>query len=82
MPKSIQRQWLKVPKKQKRCGWTFELKGEEKKIEADYVFVMVGSRPNTDEIGLEQIGVKVNDRGIIEIDKQCRTECNEYICNW
>ena len=52
---------------------TFEVKGEEKKIEADYVFVMVGRRPNTDEMGLEQAGVKMNDRGIIEIDKQCRT---------
>ncbi len=52
---------------------TFEVKGEEKKIEADYVFVMVGRRPNTDEMGLEQAGVKVNERGIIEIDKQCRT---------
>lgn len=52
---------------------TFEVKGEEKKIEADYVFVMVGRRPNTDELGLEQAGVKVGDRGIIEIDKQCRT---------
>lgn len=52
---------------------TFEVKGEEKKIEADYVFVMVGRRPNTDELGLEQAGVKVNERGIIEIDKQCRT---------
>lgn len=52
---------------------TFETKGEEKKIEADYVFVMVGRRPNTDEMGLEQIGVKLTDRGLIEIDKQCRT---------
>ncbi|MCQ6275110.1 dihydrolipoyl dehydrogenase [Bacillus sp. V3B] len=52
---------------------TFEAKGEEKKIEADYVFVMVGRRPNTDEMGLEQAGVKMTDRGIIEIDKQCRT---------
>jgi dihydrolipoamide dehydrogenase len=52
---------------------TFEVKGEEKKVEADYVFVMVGRRPNTDEMGLEQLGVKMTDRGIIEIDKQCRT---------
>ncbi|MED3993835.1 dihydrolipoyl dehydrogenase [Peribacillus frigoritolerans] len=52
---------------------TFEVKGEEKKIDADYVFVMVGRRPNTDEIGLEQAGVKMTDRGLIEIDKQCRT---------
>lgn len=52
---------------------TFESKGEERKIEADYVFVMVGRRPNTDEMGLEQTGVKMNDRGIIEVDNQCRT---------
>ena len=52
---------------------TAEIKGEEKKFEADYVFVMVGRRPNTDDMGLEQAGVKMNDRGIIEIDKQCRT---------
>ena len=52
---------------------TFEAKGEEQKIEADYVFVMVGRRPNTDELGLEQVGIKTTDRGIIEIDKQCRT---------
>ncbi|MBL4952525.1 dihydrolipoyl dehydrogenase [Neobacillus sp. YIM B02564] len=52
---------------------TYEAKGEEKKVEADYVFVMVGRRPNTDEMGLEQAGVKVNERGLVEIDKQCRT---------
>ena len=52
---------------------TYEAKGEEKKVEADYVFVMVGRRPNTDEMGLEQAGVKMNERGIIEVDKQCRT---------
>jgi dihydrolipoamide dehydrogenase len=52
---------------------TFEVKGEEKKIEADYVFVMVGRRPNTDDMGIEQAGVKMTERGIIEIDKQCRT---------
>ncbi|WHY93444.1 dihydrolipoyl dehydrogenase [Neobacillus cucumis] len=52
---------------------TFETKGEEKKIEADYCFVMVGRRPNTDEMGLEQVGVKLSERGLIEIDQQCRT---------
>ncbi len=51
----------------------YEVKGEEKSVEADYVFVMVGRRPNTDELGLEQIGLKMNERGIIHTDKQCRT---------
>lgn len=52
---------------------TYEAKGEEQKIEADYVFVMVGRKPNTDELGLEQVGVEMTDRGVIKIDKQCRT---------
>ena len=52
---------------------TYEVKGEEKKVEADYVLVTVGRRPNTKEIGLEQLGIKMTDRGLIETDKQCRT---------
>lgn len=52
---------------------TYEAKGEEKTIEADYVLVTVGRRPNTDEMGLDQVGIEMTDRGIINIDKQCRT---------
>ena len=52
---------------------SFEVKGEIQTVEADYVLVTVGRRPNTQEIGLEQVGVKMTDRGIIEIDEQCRT---------
>ncbi|MBD8068461.1 dihydrolipoyl dehydrogenase [Bacillus sp. PS06] len=52
---------------------TYESKGEEKTVEADYVLVTVGRRPNTDEMGLEQVGVDMTDRGIINIDTQCRT---------
>ncbi|MDF2902996.1 MAG: dihydrolipoamide dehydrogenase [Bacillus sp. (in: firmicutes)] len=51
----------------------YEVKGEEKAVEADYVFVMVGRRPNTDELGIEQVGIEMTDRGVINIDKQCRT---------
>ncbi|MDZ5470626.1 dihydrolipoyl dehydrogenase [Bacillus sp. 31A1R] len=51
----------------------YEANGEEKTVDADYVFVMVGRRPNTDELGLEQAGVELTDRGIIKIDKKCRT---------
>lgn len=52
---------------------TYEVKGEEKRIEADYVFVMVGRRPNTDEMGLEQVGIEMTERGLIKVDKQSRT---------
>ncbi|MFJ8066267.1 dihydrolipoyl dehydrogenase [Psychrobacillus sp. NPDC096426] len=52
---------------------TYEASGEEKKVEADYVLVTVGRRPNTDEIGLEELGIKFAERGLLEVDKQCRT---------
>ncbi|WP_153720559.1 dihydrolipoyl dehydrogenase [Sporosarcina cascadiensis] len=52
---------------------TYEVKGEEVKVEADYCLVTVGRRPNTDEIGLEGLGLNMSDRGLIEVDKQCRT---------
>ncbi|KPD01313.1 Dihydrolipoyl dehydrogenase [Geobacillus sp. BCO2] len=52
---------------------TYEANGETKTIDADYVLVTVGRRPNTDELGLEQIGIKMNNRGLIEVDQQCRT---------
>ncbi|MEB6550658.1 dihydrolipoyl dehydrogenase [Heyndrickxia sporothermodurans] len=52
---------------------TYEVKGEETSVEADYVLVTVGRRPNTDELGLEQVGIEMTDRGLVNIDKQCRT---------
>ncbi|WP_404432724.1 dihydrolipoyl dehydrogenase [Sutcliffiella horikoshii] len=52
---------------------TIEVKGEEQTIDAEYVLVTVGRRPNTDELGLEQVGVEMTDRGVVKIDKQCRT---------
>ncbi|MGY4689667.1 dihydrolipoyl dehydrogenase [Salibacterium sp. K-3] len=57
---------------------TAEVNGEEKSFDADYVLVSVGRKPNTDELGLEQIGVTINDNGLIEVDEQCRTT-NEQI---
>lgn len=55
---------------------TYEVKGEEKSIEADYVLVTVGRRPNTDEMGLEEAGVKMGERGLIEVDRQGRTSAS------
>lgn len=52
---------------------TYESKGKEETVEADYVLVTVGRRPNTDELGIEQVGIEVDDKGLIKIDKQCRT---------
>src|SRR5690625_1329349 len=52
---------------------TYEAKGKEETIEADYVLVTVGRYPNTAEIGLEEIGIELDENGLVKIDKQCRT---------
>jgi dihydrolipoamide dehydrogenase len=52
---------------------TFTVNGEEKTVTGDYVLVTVGRRPNTDELGLENIGVEMLERGLIKVDSQCRT---------
>ncbi|MCM3732329.1 dihydrolipoyl dehydrogenase [Fictibacillus nanhaiensis] len=55
---------------------TAEIKGESKTFEADYVLVTVGRRPNTEELGLEQVGVEMTDRGLIKINKKAQTNIN------
>jgi len=52
---------------------SYENDGETKTIEADYVLVTVGRRPNTDELGLEGSGVELDDRGLVKVDNQGRT---------
>jgi dihydrolipoamide dehydrogenase len=51
----------------------YESEGKERTVTAEVVLVTVGRRPNTDELGLDTIGVKMNERGLIEVDQQCRT---------
>jgi dihydrolipoamide dehydrogenase len=55
---------------------TFEANGELKTVEAEYCLVTVGRKPNTDELGIEQVGIEQSDRGLIKIDNQCRTTVN------
>ncbi|MDH5366941.1 MAG: dihydrolipoyl dehydrogenase [Cyclobacteriaceae bacterium] len=48
-------------------------KGEKVEIKGDYCLVSIGRRPYTDNLGLENAGVKLSDRGQIETDKHLRT---------
>lgn len=49
---------------------TYTVDGKEEKVTADYVLVTVGRRPNTDDLGLENIGMKMTERGLIEVNEQ------------
>jgi len=47
--------------------------GDAATIEADCVLVAIGRRPNTEGLGLENIGLEPNKRGQIETDHEFRT---------
>ncbi len=47
--------------------------GEGSTLEADAVLVSIGRRPYTEGLGLDEIGVKRNERGFVEIDAHFQT---------
>ena len=53
-----------------------ECKRGRKVAEGSHVLLAVGRTPNTSDLGLDAAGVKVNDRGYIEVDDECRTSVN------
>lgn len=48
--------------------------GASETLEADCVLVSIGRRPNTEGLGLEKIGLELNQRGQIETDHDFRTK--------
>jgi dihydrolipoamide dehydrogenase len=48
-------------------------KGEEISIEADYCLVAVGRKPYTENLGLDKAGVKLDERGRVEVDAHLQT---------
>lgn len=42
-------------------------------IKASHVFVATGRTPNTDDVGLDTIGVRVSERGIVEANERLAT---------
>lgn len=47
--------------------------GNPQKLEVDKLVVAVGRVPNTADIGAENAGLKLDHRGFIEVDANCRT---------
>jgi len=47
--------------------------GEGESVEVDACIVSVGRRPYADQLGLGGTGVKVTDRGFVDVDEFCRT---------
>ncbi len=47
--------------------------GERRILEADRVLTAIGRVPNTQDLGLEKVGIRLDERGRIPVDETCRT---------
>ena len=52
---------------------TIEVGAAEKVLEADRVLVAVGFRPNSENLGLEAAGIKLDAKGFVPVDAMMRT---------
>ena len=59
--------------KGKKGSVTIEVGGATKTLPADKVLVSVGRRPNSENLGLKEIGVVINERGWVPSDSRLRT---------
>lgn len=77
MTKTFAQSW-----KKKGSGYAVTAKtpkGEEV-IECDQILSTVGRRPYSEGLGLESVGIQVDKRGFIEVDKQMRTKVPNIYC--
>jgi dihydrolipoamide dehydrogenase len=63
---------IKVGKKAVSIDWT-DAKGVAQTLDVDRLIVSVGRIPNTDGLGLESIGLSLDERGFVPVDDHCRT---------
>jgi dihydrolipoamide dehydrogenase len=50
-----------------------DAKGEAQKLEVDKLIVSIGRVPNTNGLDVDSVGLKLDERGAILVDDQCRT---------
>ncbi len=48
-------------------------KGENVELKGDYCLVAVGRKPYTDNLGLEKAGIKLDERGRVDVDEHLET---------
>jgi dihydrolipoyl dehydrogenase len=63
----------KVEVGKKGVALDYERDGKRHKLECDKLVVSVGRVPNTDQLGAENVGLKIDARGFIEVDAHCRS---------
>lgn len=70
----------KVMGAEKQADGSYKVKmegkgGKAEELDSDVIMVCVGRRPFTEGLGLETVGIKVNERGQIPVDDNFMTSC-------
>jgi dihydrolipoamide dehydrogenase len=60
-------------KKGKSYEVAFEQNGQTQTVTADKILLTVGRKPNSDQLGLKEIGVAIDDRGFVQVNGQRKT---------
>ncbi|WGT65431.1 dihydrolipoyl dehydrogenase [Variovorax paradoxus] len=63
---------IKLSKKGVSVAWT-NAKGEAQTLEVDKLIVSIGRVPNTIGLNAEAVGLKLDERGAIAVDDDCKT---------
>lgn len=61
--------------KDKKIEVNLEKNGKNEKITGDKLLASAGVRANTENLGLESAGIKINQRGFLDINDQFQTSC-------
>jgi dihydrolipoamide dehydrogenase len=73
----IKTQTKVVSAKEKGSGVELEIEpadgGKKEKIDCDVLLVSIGRKPNTKGLGLEEVGVAIDDRGRIKVNQHFET---------
>jgi len=63
----------KIEKSKKSVTVTYAGEGKEERMEFDKLIVAVGRGPNTAGLNADAVGLKLDARGYVEVDHDCRT---------
>ena len=63
----------KVTQSKKGVAVEYETEDESRTLECDRLIVSVGRIPNTEKVGAETVGLKLDDKGRIDVNEYCET---------
>ena len=56
--------------------------GKKIKFESDIVLISVGRKPYTKNLNIEKVGVKLDKKKRIIVNKKFSNKYSKYLCNW